>query len=95
MHIKHVVWPTGVPPVSTALWNQDSWNRFAEGYRPKGYKGGMFDEEAYAEFKLKTDLKAYNAMRKQFKMPAVTMEEFVAIESKFTDEQETIRRLRF
>jgi len=47
MSIKHAAWPTGVPPVTTARWGQEDWNRFAEGFRPKWYKGPIFDYEAY------------------------------------------------
>lgn len=48
--IQHSVWPTGVPPVCTAFWDQDSWRRFDEGFRPAGYTGGQYDEEAWAIF---------------------------------------------
>jgi hypothetical protein len=45
--IKHAAWPTPPPPVCTVYWDQTSWDKFAERYRPEGYAGGIYDEEAY------------------------------------------------
>ena len=47
MKIEHAVWPTGVPPVCTANWAQEAWDKFAEGYRPSGYTGDAHDPRAY------------------------------------------------
>ena len=47
MKIEHAVWPTGVPPVCTANWAQEAWDKFAEGYRPSGYTGGIYDDKGY------------------------------------------------
>lgn len=49
--IVHAPWPTGVPPVCTGYWDQAAWDRFAEGYRPKGYTGGIHDDRAYLIWK--------------------------------------------
>jgi len=51
--IQHAVWPTGAPPVSTWLWTQESWDRFAERFRPEGYLGGIHDVRAWEEFDTK------------------------------------------
>jgi len=48
--IRHAVWPTGAPPVPTSLWGQKDWDTYAEGFRPSGYSGGAFDEEAWKEY---------------------------------------------
>ena len=48
--IRYSVWPTGVPPVCTAFWDQAAWQRFDEGFRPVGYTGGQYDEEAWVAF---------------------------------------------
>jgi hypothetical protein len=50
MKIKHSVWPTGVPPVCTAYWDQSSWDKFADSFRPEDYHGGRFDASAWAEY---------------------------------------------
>ena len=51
--IRHAVWPTGAPPVCTAQWDQAAWDRFAEGFRPLGYDGDIFDEDAWTSFQLR------------------------------------------
>jgi len=47
MSIKHAPWNTPPPPVSHGKWDQDAWDRFAERYRPEGYKGDIHDYNAY------------------------------------------------
>lgn len=47
MSIKHAPWPTSIPPVGTAYWDQAAWDSFAEAYRPKGYDGDIRDHKAY------------------------------------------------
>jgi len=60
--INHVVWPTGVPPVPTVLWNQEDWNRFGLRFKPEDYDGGMFDQEAWEKYLKKKDFE----FRKKF-----------------------------
>jgi len=48
--VKHAVWPTSAPPVCTAYWDQESWDKFAAGFRPEGYEGGMHDQVAYDQW---------------------------------------------
>ncbi len=48
MRIVHAAWPTGIPVYNNM--SQRQWNEYAEGHRPPGYTGGMFDYQAYAEF---------------------------------------------
>ena len=45
--IRHAVWPTPAPPVCTHYWDQDSWDKFAAGYRPEDYHGDMHDQAAW------------------------------------------------
>jgi len=45
--IKHCAWPTRAPDVCTAFWDQESWDKFGESYRPKGYTGDRYDGQAY------------------------------------------------
>jgi hypothetical protein len=49
--IQHAVWPTPAPPVTTALWDQGSWQRFEDRYRPADYTGGRYDQEAREEYR--------------------------------------------
>ena len=46
---EYNVWPTPAPPVCTALWEQEAWDRFADGYRPDDYEGGRYDQEAWEQ----------------------------------------------
>jgi len=55
MKIKHAVWPTPPSPVSTARWDQNSWDKFAAQYRPHDYHGGDYDQEAWEEYKKQKD----------------------------------------
>lgn len=50
MNPRHVVWPTPAPPVSTALWTQESWMAFEDRYRPAGYTGDRFDQVAWDRY---------------------------------------------
>ena len=45
--IKHAAWPTPAPPVCTTLLDQQSWDKFADRYRPAGYHGNRYDSKAY------------------------------------------------
>lgn len=47
---KHCVWPTRAPPVCTAYWDTESWERFEDGFRPEGYTGDRHDTEAWERF---------------------------------------------
>lgn len=47
MSHQHAVWPTSVPPVSTACWSSESWQKFEDGYKPKDYTGGRHDTAAW------------------------------------------------
>jgi hypothetical protein len=42
-----IVWPIKAPPVSTLLWDNESWLKYSRALRPKGYEGGEFDKVAY------------------------------------------------
>ena len=53
---KHTVYPTGVPPVCTAEWDQDAWYRFESNWRPDDYNGGDYDKVAWAEYLRKRTL---------------------------------------
>lgn len=57
MPIMHAVWPIEAPPVCTAFWDQDSWERFEDRYRPADYTGGRYDAEAWLQFRRKTHQK--------------------------------------
>ena len=48
--MKYAVWPTQAPPVCTARWGQGNWGDFDEKFRPPGYTGGIYDQEAYKVF---------------------------------------------
>jgi hypothetical protein len=47
MSHNHAVWPTGVPPVCTAFWTTESWQKFEDRFRPAGYTGGRHDQAAW------------------------------------------------
>ena len=47
MSINHAPWPTPAPPAITAGWNQESWDKYAEKYRPQGYMGDIRDHRGY------------------------------------------------
>lgn len=46
-----VVWSMKVPDVCTGRWNDNDWIEFSKRFRPTGYRGDMFDREAYEEYK--------------------------------------------
>ena len=48
--IRHAVWDTPEPLVTTALWNQRSWNIYENRYRPIDYIGGRYDLKAWNEY---------------------------------------------
>jgi hypothetical protein len=47
---NHAVWPTGAPDVCVHYWDQNAWDAFEDRFRPKGYTGGRFDQEAWAVY---------------------------------------------
>lgn len=49
--VEEIVWPFKVPDVCTAYWCNRDWFMWASNFRPTGYTGGMFDQEAYDEYK--------------------------------------------
>ncbi|SOC26941.1 hypothetical protein [Thalassospira xiamenensis] len=48
--IKHAVWATGVPPVTTAYWAQEDWMAFEDGFRPDDFYGDRYDKQAWTEY---------------------------------------------
>lgn len=48
--IKHAVWPTKAPDGPTVYWDQESWDKFADGFRPPEYQGDRFDQAAWEAF---------------------------------------------
>ena len=53
--MKYSVWPTSVPPVCTARWDQDSWQRFEAHFRPETYKGGQYDQAEWDTYRADVD----------------------------------------
>jgi len=47
MSINHAPWATPPPPVTTGGWDQESWDKYAEKYRPKEYTGDIRDHRGY------------------------------------------------
>lgn len=45
-----IVWPIPAPPVTTIYWDDEAWLKFAEGFRPDGYEGGITDAAEYASW---------------------------------------------
>lgn len=75
MAIDHAPWATGVPPVCTAYWDQDSWDKFAESFRPEGYEGDIRDHHAYTTWAAEQAVakaKLYEAKQLTY-IPAHTM----------------------
>ena len=59
-----VVWYKCVPePWSARGWTRQDWIRYAEGFRPAGYKGGIEDEAAYKKW---CDEEMYEAIVRDF-----------------------------
>ena len=56
MDRKYIVWPLAVPPVCTANWDQDSWEKYAQQFRPRDYHGGMYDKIAYDRYLAQKDI---------------------------------------
>jgi len=50
MSHNHAVWPTPAPPVSTALWTQDSWAAFEDSHRPTGYTGDRYGQATWDSY---------------------------------------------
>lgn len=53
MPVKHAVWSTTAPPVTTGYWTREDWAKFEDGFRPKDYTGDRFDEIAWGAYKAK------------------------------------------
>lgn len=65
MH-NHAVWPTKAPPVCTAFWDCEAWERFEDGFRPEGYTGGRHDVEAWAAFDAERRAAVHVELRRKF-----------------------------
>ena len=59
-----IVWPFGVPPVSTGGWDDAAWTKWLIKFRPEGYKGGAYDKRAWAQYLRGTSKRAF--MSKSF-----------------------------
>lgn len=80
--IRHAAWPTGVPPVPTYYWDQVSWDKWAEGFRPAGYTGGMFDLEAYRAFDEQRRLDVWNELRAGWQLPPLGLDDLRRVEAR-------------
>ena len=76
--MKHAVWPTGIPYVHN-LWTQGDWDRFAEGYRPKGYTGGIHDADAREAYRAVERKRERLALLRAFRPKAAWIEQEISI----------------
>jgi len=51
MDRDYCVWPIEVPPVCAKRWDEQSWRKWENCFRPKGYYGGRYDKHAWVKFK--------------------------------------------
>lgn len=71
----NIVWWKLVPEpwVSGRGWTREDWIRYAEGFRPARYKGGIEDEAAYKKW---CDEEMYEAIVQDF--DKITADNWVA-----------------
>ena len=58
------VWGIGPPTTCTNLWDNNSWSKWEDLFRPIGYNGDKYDQVAFDSFKLAI----YNELRASFGM---------------------------
>lgn len=71
MTVKHTVWPTPVPPVCTAFWDQRSWDSWADLSKPEDYHGDRYSQSDWEEYMRNKDNSYVNEQSRRMGVSSV------------------------